>query len=115
MSTLKQRNKKQETITDAISEATKRISQTLKPEKIFLFGSHAWGIPTPDSDLDLFIIIKDSDQPSYRRASDVYHSLRGMRAPIEVVVRTSAEVKKSKSVKTSLARKVLAQGTLLYG
>ncbi len=104
-----------ETITDAISEATKRISQALNPEKIFLFGSHAWGVPTPNSDIDLFIIIKDSDQPPYRRASKVYRSLRGMRAPIEVVVRTSEEVKKSNFVKTSLANKVLSQGKLLYG
>jgi len=115
MPVLKQIHNDQETITDAISEATKRISQALNPEKIFLFGSHAWGVPTPNSDIDLFIIIKDSDQPAYRRASKAYHSLRGMRAPIEVVVRTSEEVKKSTSVKTSLARKVLTQGKLLYG
>ncbi len=115
MSVLKQRSKKQETIADAILEATRRISQTLDPEKIFLFGSHAWGIPTPDSDIDLFVILKDSDQPPYRRASKAYQSLRGMRAPIEVVVRTNEEVQKSNSVKTSLARKVLTEGKLLYG
>jgi len=114
MPILKQISNK-ETITDAISEATKRISQALNPEKIFLFGSHAWGVLTTNSDIDLFIIIKDSDQPPYRRASKAYRSLRGMRAPIEVVVRTSKEVKNSKSVKTSLANKVLSQGKLLYG
>lgn len=80
-----------------------------------LYFLHAWGVPTPNSDIDLFIIVKDSDQPSYRRASKAYHSLRGMRAPIEVVVRTSEEVKQSTSVMTSLARKVLTQGKLLYG
>ena len=105
----------QKEITDIIAEATKRIAQALKPEKIFLFGSHAWGVPTQDSDIDLFIIVKDSDQPSYRRSHNVYHSLRGMREPIEVIVRTNEEVEKSKSVITSLTRKVLEQGKLVYG
>ncbi len=99
----------------AIGEATKRISQAIKPEKIYLFGSHAWGSPTSDSDIDLFIVVSESDQPSYRRSREVYHSLHGIRAPIEVVVRTREEVERSKSVITSLTRKVLNQGKLLYG
>jgi len=31
----------------------------LKPDKIILFGSHAYGTPTQDSDIDIFLI-KDS-------------------------------------------------------
>ena len=68
-----------------------------------------------ESDIDLFIIVKDSDQPPYQRSRNVYHFLRGMRAPIEIVVRTNEEVERSKSVVTSLTRKVLEQGKLLYG
>jgi len=99
----------------AIDEATKRISQAIKPENIYLFGSHAWGSPTSDSDIDLFIVVSESDQPPYRRSRAVYHSLHGIRAPIEVVVRTREEVERSKLVVTSLTRKVLDQGKLLYG
>lgn len=101
--------------TDAIAEATKRIAEALNPDKIFLFGSYAWGVPTSDSDIDLFVIVRDSNQPSYKRSREVYRSLRGLREPIEVLVRTIAEVEKEKSVVTSLTRKVLDQGELLYG
>ena len=101
--------------TDAIVDATKRIVEALNPDKIFLFGSHAWGVPTSDSDIDLFVIVRDSNQPSYRRSREAYRSLRGLREPIEVLVRTIAEVEKEKSVVTSLTRKVLDQGELLYG
>jgi predicted nucleotidyltransferase len=100
--------------TNAISEATRRIADALNPHKIYLFGSHAWGVPTPDSDIDLFVIVKDSDQPSYKRSRTVYRSLRGMREPIEILVRTIDEVENEKSVVTSLTRKVLEQGKLLY-
>lgn len=100
---------------DAIAEVAKRIADTLNPDKIFLFGSHAWGVPTPDSDIDLFVIVRESDQPSYRRSREVYRSLRGLREPVEVLVRTVAEVEKDRSVVTSLTRKVLDHGELLYG
>ena len=100
---------------DAIADATKRIVEALNPDKIFLFGSHAWGVPTSDSDIDLFVIVRDSNQPSYRCSREAYRSLCGLREPIEVLVRTITEVEKEKSVVTSLTRKVLDQGELLYG
>ena len=100
---------------EALTEVIRRIAIALNPEKIYLFGSHAWGIPTPDSDIDLLVIVKDSEQPAYRRAREAYRSLRGIREPFEVLVRTVAEVEKSKSVASSLVKKVLEQGRLLYG
>ena len=100
---------------EALTEVIRRIAIALNPEKIYLFGSHAWGIPTPDSDIDLLVIVKDSEQPAYRRSREAYRSLRGIREPFEVLVRTVAEVEKSKSVASSLVKKVLEQGRLLYG
>ena len=100
---------------ETLTEVIRRIAIALNPEKIYLFGSHAWGIPTPDSDIDLLVIVKDSEQPAYRRSREAYRSLRGIREPFEVLVRTVAEVEKSKSVASSLVKKVLEQGRLLYG
>lgn len=98
-----------------LAEAIGRIAQALRPEKIYLFGSHAWGVATPDSDIDLFVIVKESSQPPYRRSHAVYRCLRGIRAPFEVIVRTVPEVEKSKFVASSLVKKILEQGKLLYG
>jgi len=96
-----------------ITEICQRIVAAIKPEKVVLFGSYAWGIPHPDSDLDLFVIVTSSDQPAYRRARDVYKCLRGITFPIDVVVQTRDEVARSSRVVTSLSRKVLEQGTVL--
>lgn len=100
---------------DDIAAAVETIAATIRPEKIYLFGSHAWGQPRPSSDIDLFIIVSESDQPAYRRAQDVYRCLRGTHLPIEVVVRTRAEIDSAKYVVSSLTKKVLEKGTLLYG
>jgi len=92
-----------------------RIGAEMHPEQIFLFGSHAWGAPQESSDIDLFVVVADSDQPAYRRAREAYRCLRGLGAPVEIIVQTRAEVERSKKVATSLARKVLEQGKIIYG
>ena len=100
---------------ELMNEITKRIMEALHPEKIILFGSHVWGKPGQYSDIDLFIIIPSSDQPSYRRAREVYRCLRGIGVPIDVIVQTHEEVEYRKNVITSLTRRVLEQGKVLYG
>jgi predicted nucleotidyltransferase len=35
------------------------ILNTVKTESIYLFGSHAYGAPTADSDFDLYVVIPD--------------------------------------------------------
>jgi len=45
-----------------IKKITKQIVEKYKPEKIIIFGSFAWGKPSKDSDVDLFII-KNTKNP----------------------------------------------------
>ena len=98
-----------------LEEVTRRIVDAIHPERIILFGSHAWGLPSEDSDIDLLIVLRNSDKPGYRRARDVYRSLRGLKLPVDVVVRTLDEIERSIRVKTSLERKVLEEGRVLHG
>ena len=100
---------------EILQEATRRIVSAVNPERIMLFGSHAWGQPNEDSDIDLLVILAQSDQPAYRRATEIYRILRGIKLPIEVVVRTREEINRVLTVKTSLERKILEQGRVLHG
>ena len=45
-------------VSNTLPGAIQRIVSELKPEKIILFGSYAYGNPTPDSDVDLLVIMK---------------------------------------------------------
>jgi predicted nucleotidyltransferase len=38
---------------------TKTIVETVPTEQVILFGSYAYGTPHKDSDLDVFIVLKD--------------------------------------------------------
>jgi hypothetical protein len=42
----------------ALRPAIQKIVEELNPEKIVLFGSYAYGIPNPHSDVDLLVIMK---------------------------------------------------------
>ena len=41
-----------------IKPLVSKIVDKYSPDKIYLFGSYAWGNPTIDSDVDLFIVKK---------------------------------------------------------
>jgi predicted nucleotidyltransferase len=100
---------------EMLEEVTSRIVGAVHPEKIVLFGSHVWGRPTDESDIDLMVIVDRSNQPAYRLAREIYRSLRGLRLPVEVVVRTREEMERGSTVKTSLERRVLEEGRVLHG
>ena len=40
-----------------IEDLAGRIAKEFKPERIILFGSYASGAPSPDSDVDLLVVL----------------------------------------------------------
>lgn len=94
---------------------TDRLVEALAPEQIWIFGSHAWGAPSPESDADVLVIVADSDVSPARRGARAHRALRGIDAPVDVIVKTRAEVERYRGVPASLVHKVLTEGTLVYG
>ena len=94
---------------------TDRLVEEFQPDKIILFGSHAWGEPTEDSDVDLLVIVPDSELPPSRRAQRAHRCLGGMRVPKDILVRTRAEVDRARHVYSSLVSLILAKGRVIYG
>ncbi|MDP3011849.1 MAG: nucleotidyltransferase domain-containing protein [Candidatus Hydromicrobium sp.] len=91
------------------------LSRTYNSENIFLFGSHAYGTPDEDSDLDVAVIVKKSDLPQYKRSRAGYSKIRGIGYPVEILVFTEDEIEKLKNVKTSLVSTILDKGLKLNG
>jgi uncharacterized protein len=85
------------------------------PEQIYLFGSHSWGEPTPDSDLDLLVIVSESDERPAQRMVRARRSLINIPAPLDILVKTRAEVEKYRPVYASLTAEILERGKLPYG
>jgi uncharacterized protein len=100
---------------ELLEEIVRRLVGCLDPEKIILFGSHAYGEPNDDSDIDLLVIIAQSDEPRYRRSREAYDALWGLTAPAEILVMTRNEVERSVTVKASLVHQAIHGGKVLYG
>lgn len=98
-----------------IAEATRRLVAEFQPEQIWLFGSYAWGEPTADSDLDLFVIVPESPENSLSRAQQAHRALGNLEMAKDVIIKTRAEVERVRSLRPTLAYKVLREGRLLYG
>ena len=98
-----------------LETATQRLVAEFQPEQVWLFGSHVWGVPTADSDLDFMVIVRGSEETAVRRAQRAHRCLRGLRMPKDVIVPTRAQVDRYKHLRASLFHQVLTQGRRLYG
>ena len=100
---------------DLLTQIVQRLVESLHPEQIILFASHAYGEPNEDSDVDLLVIVSESDQPRYRRSREAYKSLSEIGISKDIIVMTRAEVERKANVTSSLVHQVLHQRKVLYG
>lgn len=98
-----------------IAEATRRLVEEFHPEQVWLFGSYAWGEPTEDSDLDLLVVLNQSNERSLARMQRAHRCLRRLGMPKDVLVDTRAEFDRFKDLKSSLTYKIIHEGRLLHG
>jgi predicted nucleotidyltransferase len=96
-----------------LEEIVRRLIEAVDPDRIILFGSHARGDVQPDSDIDL-LIVKDSDEPAYRRTIPAYRALSGLGVPKDIIWRTPAEVEDWSRVPTYVTTRALREGKILY-
>lgn len=98
---------------ETIDGVAKAIVENFHPEKIILFGSYASGTPTPDSDLDLLVVM-ESDQPRYRRSPPLRLLFRPVPCPMDILVYTPAEVNKWKEANSHIVTIAHNTGRVMY-
>lgn len=89
-----------------------RIAQFFRPDKIILFGSHAYGHPTPDSDYDLLIVLDTEEDPLWaaaRISASVDHPV-----PLDIVVKLPSDWARSIEEGNLFETEILTKGILLY-
>ncbi len=103
----------------AVPEVSRRIAQrlgaALHPDAIYLFGSHARGDASADSDLDLMVIVPESTQSRYHRSVAARRLVSDIATPKDIVVLTRKEWQEEQQVVCSLASAVRREGILLHG
>ncbi len=101
-------------VSKTLPQAVKKIAEKLKPEKIILFGSYAYGNPTPDSDVDLLVIMETNAKQTERYLA-VSRVLIPRQFPVDIIVKTPAEIKNALSNKENFfMREIILRGKTLY-
>jgi len=97
-----------------LDEIVRRLATEFQPEQIILSGSHVWGIPHEGSDVDIMVIVADSEERPARRAARAYRSLRGLGVPKDVLVKTRSEFEEYLQMHASLEARVDEEGRTVY-
>ena len=81
MSTENEYLAKTESLQKELEPVCRVITETVKAEAIYLFGSRAYGIPTDDSDYDLCVIIPENSM----RPADAVKEIRRALLPLQTM------------------------------
>lgn len=98
---------------EEIKEITDKIVKNHNPEKIFLFGSFAWGNPGKDSDIDL-LIVKKGVKSMRQAAIEVDRSFADRETAMDILVYTPDYLKSEIELGDFFVKRIVNKGKLLY-
>ncbi len=93
----------------------------LKPDKIILFGSYAYGIPNKDSDIDLFLLkddleIKDIKKFKLELQKRLFDIQKKYLLGIDIFVDSTKRVNdRIKNIKDQFYNDIITKGIKIYG
>jgi predicted nucleotidyltransferase len=89
-----------------------KIVLAFEPEKIILFGSHAWGEPTKDSDVDLLVVKKTNNR--LRTQMQISRTLYPRNIPLDLLVFTPKQFSGKKAKANMFLNEITEKGEILY-
>ena len=98
---------------DKLSEL---IINAVPVEQIYLFGSYAYGTPDKDSDLDLYIILKDEAETRELDAEvKILNAIGKIKTkPVDIIANKKSKYLRLASGPT-MERKIAREGIKIYG
>jgi len=97
-----------------LDEIIGRLVQSLQPQEIYLFGSHAKGTPHQHSDVDLLVVVADNAGDRHALATRGDAALWGLLVPVDIIVFHRHEMERWRSVRHSLPGTAVRHGKLVY-
>jgi predicted nucleotidyltransferase len=90
------------------------LAEKMNAEAVWLFGSVARKDWNADSDIDLLVVVTDSEQPRHRRAQHAHFLTEEIHAPKDVIVLTHQEWEREELAPASLVNTVKREGICLH-
>src|SRR5262249_13247939 len=95
----------------AIRDFARQVAERFHPDKIILFGSHAYGQPHQDSDVDILVVMPARNQVD--QAAKIHVTLMPP-FPLDIIVRTPKNMEWRLREGDSFLQEVVAKGQVLY-
>jgi predicted nucleotidyltransferase len=95
----------------AIRRFSRAVAERFRPDKIILFGSHAYGSPHADSDVDILVVMPTRNQLD--QAHKIHVTLLPP-FPLDIIVRTPQNLKWRLEEGDSFHREIVSKGRVLY-
>ncbi len=98
---------------EVIEQLVQRIIELVHPLRIILFGSAARGEMSPDSDIDVLVVMPEGVHRR-RTAQLLYQQIRGLGVPFDILVATPNDLEKHKDNIGLIYRSILREGREVY-
>jgi predicted nucleotidyltransferase len=89
------------------------IARAFRPDKIILFGSHAYGHPHRDSDVDVLVVLPRAKWGG-RRPSLAIRRRISAGFPVDILVKAPRDIAKRLREGDSLLREIIENGRVMY-
>ena len=103
-----------------IQQLKEKLSE-LNPHKVILFGSHAYGTPHKDSDIDLLVVTNDEFLPqTCKEREELYINVAEFvldileQVPVDLLVYTLPMYRQFIESENSFSKEILSKGKVLY-
>lgn len=95
-----------------IEDFARRVAEEFQPERIILFGSHAYGTPTEDSDVDLLVVMPHEGR-SHEQATRIRDRVEPHFA-MDLLVRDPQVMRQRLEWNDFFLLEIVAKGITLY-
>ena len=97
----------------AIQSFYRAVAKRFRPKAIILLGSYGYGHPTPDSDVDLLVIMPMTRERGERMSVRIRHAVP-RNFPMDLLVRTPEEMARRLRWGDVFVREVMEKGKVMY-
>jgi predicted nucleotidyltransferase len=98
---------------DDIRAIVHRIVKQFHPERVILFGSHAYGTAGPDSDVDLLVVM-DTPLRARQQRLEISRAISPRPFAMDIIVRTPQQLEERIAMGDFFLREAVTNGQVLY-
>ena len=103
------------TLSKEIRQAGDSLAKKFKASQVILFGSHAYGHPGADSDVDICVILNFAGKRKIEVMREIRRELADIiSSPLDILVYSEGEFNERAVLTTTLEHKILTQGIKVY-